>query len=415
MKKVIKFLTLMIGLMAALFLANFTANAIGSPALFLPILSVLLVLGLIPRTEPGHLYDTLSPDLSAIATYAGKFSKKLHRRLMNGLDIAKDITPMFNVKHAVTMANLVIKNGPKPYTGVFKPKGKDIGYNDRTLTVEKFQRDIEVEPSRYRTSYLGEDRSAGEGANNMTIPYSQYTMETIIDENAAVLNDQTAFHGIGKAGFTAFNPATAYTGVGTEFISFTVNDEVNYFKVIAATTAGETPITHPAKFEDVNALAIAVGLGTKIKAGRTSGDISNVSTTGAITSADAYEQFQEVWRKWPEVYRKRGGIIYCSQNSHDALLDDIETKVSKHTILDLGITYLPKTNKKCEVRPVSWMSGSDMLICTTKENLIYGTDLASDINIIRVIPTMYTLQLGITGVIGFQYQDGGIISMNDMN
>lgn len=391
------------------FMANFTANAMDAPQLFIPIAGTLLISGLIPRTEVGHLYDTVSPDLSAIAAYAGKHANKLHRRLLTGLDIVKDITPVFNVKHAITMANLVIKNGPKPYTGKFEPNEDDLSYNDRTLTVEKFQRDIEVEPSKYRTTYLSQDRSAGEGANNMSIPYAQFTMEAITDDNASILNNQTAFYGIGKAGFEDFNPATAYA-IG-KFIKY--NNK--YFKTVTATIAGETPDSHKAKFTDANALAIAVGLGTHFKQGRTSGDISNISTTGAITSSDAYAQFQEVWRRWDEVYRQKGGIIYCSQNSHDALLDDIEDKVSKNTVLDLGITYLPKTSKNCQVKPVSWMNGSDMLVCTTKENLMYGTDLASDLNVLRVIPKMYTLELGITGLIGFQYQDGGIISMNDMN
>src|SRR5690606_6024308 len=154
---------------------------------------------------------------------------------MTGIEIAKDITPVYNVKHAMQMASLIINNTPKPYTGEFKPRNNDLAYTDRTLTVEKYQRDILVEPSKYRTTYLGEFRGPGEGANNMTIPFAQYTMEAIIDENASALNDQTAFHGIGKAGFAAFNAGTAYTGNGTEFVSFTINDEVNYFKVVAAT------------------------------------------------------------------------------------------------------------------------------------------------------------------------------------
>lgn len=415
MKNINKFLSVIVGILALLFLASVFANAVESAELFLPFATVLFVLGLIPRTRKGYAYDTVSPDLSAISSYAGKYAGKLHRRLMTGLAIAKDITPVYNVKHAITMANLAINNGPKPYTGVFKQKGDDIAYNDRVLTVEKYQRDIKIEPSKYRTTYLGEKRAAGENANNMVIPYAQYTMEAIVDENASVLNNQTAFRGIGKAGFAAFNAATTYTGDGTEFITFTLNDELNYFKVIAATTAGQTPVTHPAKFSDANALAIAIGLGTKLKAGRTAGDISKITSTGAIVSGTAYAQFTSVWRKWDEVYREKGGVMYCSQNSADALLDDIEDKVSKYTEKDLGIIYLPKTNKKCIVKPCSWMSESNMLVCTTKENLLYGTDLVSDQNVIRVIPAMYTLDLGITGVIGFQYQDGGIISMNDMD
>lgn len=415
MKNLNKILALIVGVLAVFIMAKFTANAMGSPAAFLPVLSVLLVLGLIPRTkEIGTLFVDASPDLSAIASYAGKNARKLHRRLLTGLDIAKDITPMYGIKHAEQLTKLVIKNGPKPYTGDFKARNNDISYTDRQIVVDKFQRDILIHPSKYRTSYLGEKREAGEGANNMSIPFAQFTNEAIIDENSSILNNQTAFFGIGKSAFTAFNPATAYTGTGTEFISFISDGDINYFKVISATTAGQTPVTNPDKFENVNALAITIGLGTKINQGRTSQDITRVSSTGAITSDDAYEQFQMVWRNLPDELRRKGAIIYSSLNSHDCLLDSIEEKVSKHTVLDLGITYLPKTNKKCMILPASWMGSSQQLICTTKENLIYGTDGASDFNTIRVLPDVYTLKYSITGVLGFQYQDGDAISMNDM-
>src|SRR5690606_7183400 len=101
----------------------------------------LTVLGLIPRSQTkGLAFADASPDLTALAGYAGKYRSQLHRRLMTGLAIAKDITPVYNVKHALTLTRLAINNGPKPYTGVFKSKNNDISYVPRKLEVEKFQR-----------------------------------------------------------------------------------------------------------------------------------------------------------------------------------------------------------------------------------------------------------------------------------
>lgn len=412
MKNLNQFLTLMIGLLSVLFLASFTASVLESTIAFYVIAAVLLVGGLKER-KVGYAYEDVSPDLSAITKWIGKNRKSLYKRLYNKMDIANDITLVPNIKDSLILPNLSIENGPGPYTGDFYADGNDLTYGDRTLKVEKFQRDLKIHPSKYRTTYLSEERKRGEDAKNMTIPFAEFTSKAIIDHNASRLNNETAFFGIGKAGFTPFNVATAYVGDGTEYITFAVGERIKFFKVIAATTAGQTPVTHPLRFQDARSLAIVVGLGTKIKAGRTSGEISRVSSTGSL-STDALDKFTEVWRRLPSLNKNEGATMYCSVNSMEYLLDDMVSKVNKYTESDSKVLFLPKTNKKCIIQPASWMGDSEQLICTPKSNLMMGTDLIADFGVLKAIEQMHHVDLSITGVLGFNYEDGDTISMNDM-
>src|SRR5690606_4122058 len=117
--------------------------------------------------------------------------------------------------------------------------------------------------------------------------------DAVTQKLAGDINDIVPWWGVGMSEFTAYSSATAYT-VG-KFISFTVNDETKYYEVVTATTAGENPTTHPAKFTDASTKAIAEGIGTKLRKARTSGAISNVASTGIITATDAEDQFRAVW------------------------------------------------------------------------------------------------------------------------
>ncbi len=56
---------------------------------------------------------TNNPVVTALAAYPGKFQKTLMSRLFNGLDVAKDITLIKNVKNKLGMLDLEIGDGPR--------------------------------------------------------------------------------------------------------------------------------------------------------------------------------------------------------------------------------------------------------------------------------------------------------------
>ncbi|MCX2473558.1 hypothetical protein OQZ33_04355 [Pedobacter sp. MC2016-05] len=353
----------------------------------------------------------VSPDVSKIQTYIGKVKKGIYSKLVNSMDIMKDITMVPNVKNTYITTELVIKNGPKPYTGVFNPVGNDIDYEPHTYTVQPFQRDLIIDPRKYRTSHLAYERGPGESSKSNTIPFEQYTIKAILENDAAILNDQTAWSGLGKAAFNAFNAGTVYNAGAR--IKFTLNNEVQYFFALATTVAGESPLTTPLKWADANALAICEGLGTIIKAGRDSGDITNIISSAGKSE---YELFKAVFRKHSDARKALGVQIYSGSARMEALMDDFENKVGKYTENDgSGKIYLANTNKKAELVSATWMSKTNMILSGPRLNFLGLTDEVSDFNTVNVIPDVYTLKMGVAGVLGFGYQDGREIVITDQD
>src|SRR5690606_37675174 len=116
---------------------------------------------MVPRAHAGALRADASPDISALSAYAGKYSKKLYRGFIQSLDVFNDVTAWWGLKFKENLHRLTVNGQPRPYTGVFEANAGDIAFSGQTIEAEKFQRDILIEPSIYRTTYLGEMRGKG--------------------------------------------------------------------------------------------------------------------------------------------------------------------------------------------------------------------------------------------------------------
>jgi hypothetical protein len=353
-----------------------------------------------------------NPILTGLSAYAGDYQQALLTQLYNKLEAeASGITVIKNLKSKLTLHRLTVAEGLKPFTGSFVSKD-DIAFEPRTLEVAKAQRDLTVNPSKYLATFMEKNRGKGENAGNMKIPFAEVMWPAVIDETSQELVQGTIYHGVGKAAFAAYNSATAYS-VGA-LITYTQNNEVRYFEAIASTSAGQNPDTHAAKWKWAGAKAVAKGFKGILDDEETAGTVVPVST-GAITSTDAYAQFTSVWRKLPETVRQSGGFVYCSQNSYESLLDDYENKVKKNFEETNGIVYLAKTEKKAILRPVNWLSGSGRIIASQSGNFWMGTDESDDMNLIKTIEQMYTIDAGITFMIGMQIADPFALAMNDQD
>ncbi|KAA8483752.1 hypothetical protein BDE36_1784 [Arcticibacter tournemirensis] len=397
---------IVVAMIAMLFMAAFISNITGIP--FLLIAGVFLVTGLIKRPD-GVLRNDINPDVSKILTYLGKVKAGVFTKLVNSMDIMNDITMVPNVKNVLTLTQLTIRNGFKPYTGVFRPAANDIDYDPRQLVVEQMQRDLRIDPRKYRISYFADQRGAGEGSKNNKIPFEQYTIKSVLEHDAAELNDRTAFFGLGKAAFAAFNPAVPYA-VGAK-IKISKNDEIQYFIAKEITLAGESPITHPDKWEDANDLAVCKGLGTHFKEARANDEFQRVVS---IAGLDAYPAFKKVFRALSPARKAKGANLYAPLNRVEELMDDFENKVGKYTENDgSGLMYLANTGRKCRIVPTTWQNGSNMLFAGGKENFLGGTDLLSDLNEVNIIPGVYHLDMGIAATLGFNFQDPDDMSISD--
>lgn len=353
---------------------------------------------------------TNNPDLSALAAYPGRYSKELFSRFYNGMDFMNDLTVYPNVKSKMQLTKLSVNDEPRPYTGKFEPQDGDLVYAPRELVVDLFQRDIEVDPKKYQPTFLAEMTGAGSGSDNLNIPFAAFMWETVMGEQGASLNDKTAFFGKGKAAYSLWASGSTYS-TGNR-VYFNDGNRVNYYVAIASTSTGQSPLTHPAKWKKENAMAITKGLGTII-ADEIAGGGLTAETIGSVTSSNGYDAFMAIWRKLPAAVRAKGATIFCSYTDYDAMVDQYESAVGKYTISDNGVQFLPKTDRKCVVKPATWMNGSRRLICTPKANLVVGVDRAEDANTITTIPQHYTIEASISGVIGFQIRDLSAIVVGD--
>lgn len=350
------------------------------------------------------------PDLSLLAAYAGKFENALMHSYYNALSVDHPIVELYpGVKNKVTLTKIVVGKGAKPYTGVHKAK-LDLTYKPRVLEVQDCQRDLSIEPKKYRNSFMAEMRGKGENAANKTIPFAQYVNEAILLELAAEINNETLYHGVGVAGFAAYAALTVYNP--GDKITYTQDGELRYFECVTLTVAGQNPDTHAAKWMWAGAKALAIGFGKIIADEIVLGTLVPVAT-GVSDANNAYANFIKVWRGLDEEVRGIGGVIACSYTDYEYLLDDYENKIKKNFEEVDGIIYLAKTDRKCIIAPWTAMSGSRRLIASARKNFIVGTDELNDINAINVDPQMYHLDMGITWVMGMQIRDLEAMSIND--
>lgn len=295
----------------------------------------------------------MNPDLTALAAYGGAYERKLFSTLILGLDAAKDMTLIPNLKNKITLTKLTVGDGVRPYTATFDPPANDLAYSGRELDVNLFKRDIQIEPLKYTSTWMAEVLAAG--TDTKEIPFAAYVWNQVIA---------------------------------------TINKEIN--------NAVYLGVYNPA---GNNAAAIVTGLGTIIANEITAGKLAPV-TLGAISETNAVSKFETLHETMPIPYQKNGYNIYCSFASAKKYIKDYRERYGKYTTRNTnGFYTIDDSGELAQIYPVTWMGNSSRLIATPKENLLLGTDLLSDLNKINTKENIYTVDAGIVGKIGVQIRD----------
>jgi len=352
---------------------------------------------------------TNNPVVASLAAYPGKYQKELITRFYNGMDFAMDITVIPDVKSKLNLTKLSIGDTARPYTGSFVAKDGDLTYTPRVLEVFRSQRDIEVNPEKYRTTWMAEYQGPGSSSDQKAIPFAQATWELVMGEQAADINDHVAFGGVGTAAFTAF--ATGDTAASGALVSWSDGTRTNYYKTTASVTSGQTPVTHASKFTNYNREAIAIGLGTIITTEIAASNITPVST-GAIDSSNGYTQALAIFRSLPVAARRGGVTMYCSYTDFEAIIDHYQSSVGKYTQAEGQPMFLPNTNQQCRLLPCTWITGRRIFV-GKKSNFLYGTDKLSDMNTITTIPKHYSVEASMSALHGFQIADLSAMACNN--
>lgn len=380
-----------------------------------------------PAAWQNFMVLGISQDVSAISAYADEHKRGLIATLVNGLDIAKDITVIPNVKNKIQLTKVAVGNAFRPYSSTHEPKTGHMVYSDRELETKTGKVDLLIDGKAFKSKHLAWRTSPGNNANKTfnDMDFAPFVWDQVIKGLQREMNDETAYFGFDSSATPTFSEASTYAA--NAYVKYTVNGIVEYFQNISGstTTAGEDPIDTPAKWRNVTARAVAKGLKTYIDAAISGGFA--VTTTGAISdAATAVAAFKKLFRDMPVPYKNWGVIVHCSPTDYEHLLDALATRTQylsadTKAFLSMGMLPIPETNGKGFAKMATWLSGSRRLIAEPLvdinamygANLVMGTDLLSDANDISSVPDVHSLKCGITVDIGFQIQDLSALRLGD--
>lgn len=301
----------------------------------------------------------MDPILTNLSTYSGKYAKGLIGQVFRNL-LAQEVTILQTIKGPTKFAKLKVSRGLKPYTGTFSA-GNILDYSDRELSPKMAQFDINIDPRKYRDSFMTE--SIEKNSKYYGIPEENFVWMKILEELADEIVQYSIFLGDTASGDNAKKIVDGFQ------------------KIITAMSL--TPIA-----------------------------------TGAIDDTNAVAKFEQMFSEavaTNSVWRNRAMNLWCSyENAENYVKNYRAVFPNDPSIYSDGTKpmFIKISNGKTKITPVDWIT-DDSLILAPKENLVMGTDKLSDLNTINTIQDVYSLKAGISFTMAFQVLDDEAIWVND--
>lgn len=352
----------------------------------------------------------VTTDITGIKGYVEKNDSRLIGQMLNSLDFMNEptIRVIRNLRNPTHMNKMTTQKGVRKLnTTIDTAKGKT-AWTRRTIDPRFGMKIFEIIPEEYRETFMSEmlDPNAKE------IPFAAFVWGEEFARVAAELNDAIYLSEYAAAP-DAFDPAETYA-VG-DLVYFT--DIV--FKCVTITTAGQTPVTHAAKWVDVDNEVLVDGPGTVIAKEITDSKIAPV-TVGATSITTSYAGFKEQWDSIPEVHKNGGMIAYASFDEVQKLQENQNVKFG-YAAGNAGIDVeqgkpflLRNSGGRLLVKPQTWMKDSERVIMTKANNLTFGTDQTSALNKVgKMIETLHGYKSIMKFVIAFQIADLDPFYVND--
>lgn len=354
-------------------------------------------------------------DITAINNYAGQYSPQIITSVLNGLDVASDLTVVRNLKAPMDLPKYKAGKGFRPYNvNIEEPKTPQGKFGKRTLTPEVGMKILKVIPEELRKTYLSEGLAPN--AKEYPAGFAQYFWDEQTKMLQSEINDN-CYNGVKASDIPPFDGAAVYA-VGDRVL---FNED--YYKCITITTAGQSPSTTAAKWEEINNASVADGPGTIIAAEYAGLPARNKIVTGAITSANAYDKVVAFYQAMPEPIKNAGGELKVSRTLYENYLNHMFAKfgngtsayeMKNSTGLTTGLSVF-SSDGKWVISPKSWMSGSSRIIADVqKKNLYMGTDQTADFTGIgNMVPFLHGYRTIIKMILSFQIADLDVLFVND--
>lgn len=357
---------------------------------------------------------TVTADISALSGYLKKYDKQLIGRMLNGLSFFND--PTLGAKRGLRTPEKLYKyTGSKGVrrlnTAIEDPKSKG-SWSEREIVPRFAMKILKFVPDELKETFMSEMLAP----NAKRIPFAEWVMNEEFKTLAAEINDN--IYNAVYATVVDYSATATYT-VGDHVL---FGDDNIIYKCVTNTSEGESPSSAAAKWVDADAAVLLDGPGTLI-ASEISGSNLAAYAGGAFTNADAYDVIKGQWEDDVTEAHKNapGGMVaYVSYGAAEDIAQHQNTKFGSgkgiaNADVEEGVPfYLKNTNKRLQVRPSLWMGNSRRIIITRPKNLVFGTDMTSDMNRIgKLIETLHGYNTVSKFALAFQIRDLEPLSVND--
>lgn len=262
-----------------------------------------------------------------------------HGDLLQALDMLQaqrylqHCTPYAGVTDSLTLGKVEGGSISAKYSGIFlgdKSLGKVV---PRTLTVRPIVAEMADEPERYRRTYIAETRGK----------VDKHPFELWIIQHGINLASQDLFNALGTAKYNSSADAKSIT------------DSFDSHFQIAMTEKTDANISLAKK---------------------------NMFATGVMTRANIGDQLLAMWRNMPLTFRNKANCQMVISEDLGNMYDDWykDEHLRELGQDSAGQQFLEGSNGKCKlVRVSNTPDNSQLVILTTKENMVYGFDKDSDL------------------------------------
>lgn len=308
----------------------------------------------------------------AIAKFIGNNDKALIAQVLNGLDFVGQVRTIRNASlNGTGLQKLTVQKGARPLNlDVETRSGAHRGFTGRKLMVYTGMKIIDIIPGEAELTFMSDMAEP----NAKDIPFAKWIWQQEFAKIAQEINDKI-YLSTYKGTAALFNAALVYVG-GTDYVSF--GAELDIYKCVTTTLAGESPTTAAAKWLLSNDSVISTGWGTIIASEITAATITPI-VTGAITNANALTKIELMYNGMTVAHRALGGTFKISPLVYRYYLEHERTVYGTQATPDMGLGK--KTiygDPKWSIERCSWMGTSQRIIATPVDNLVFGTNIIGD-------------------------------------
>lgn len=360
---------------------------------------------------------TVTEDLAAIKYFAQNNDKMLLSQLVFAMPYFTDdsIRKILQLRSPINLPKYSANNGWRPLDeSVEVPVGEQGQFSKRVLTGKTGMKILQIRPQQYKQTFFAD--LVGPNAKNLPSSFAPYFWDAQNKQSASEIT-RGSFLGVDPDSISAYSAVATYS-IGDR-ITFTKTSTVGeqYWEAVAATSAGESPSTDPAKWTNIDNRCLAKGIGTILKEEYSGLPATQKIAVGAHTSANMADHMKTMWRSLPDELKSGPGkwVIYCSISNGEKYIDHVQDKYyTGVTVEEAKMMTVRGSNGRCYVKPVEWMGSFNGLILTQEKNIVAGTDLAPDFTSIgKMIEDLHGYKTIQKAVLGFQIADLEIVYLDD--